>query len=221
MKNKSMSKPENAGKLSLSNTSGSNTSGYSKSISLLKSISIFIILLIAGGIYVSAQDGARLISEKSHIRFFSSTPAEDIEAHNYSATSTLDKTSGNVAFSVPMQGFEFDKRLMQRHFNQDRFLDTQQFPTARLVGKITNINEIDFSNNGKYDAIIEGELTIKGVTNEIKEKGTITVNGSMVTAESVFQVTLADYGIVFTSGRPASNIAGTIEVTVNAEYQPQ
>ncbi|MGF1584066.1 MAG: YceI family protein [Bacteroidales bacterium] len=221
MKNKSMNKPENAGKLSLSNNPGSNTSGHRKSNFLLKSINFLIILLIAGGVYVSAQDGARLVSEKSHIRFFSSTPAEDIEAHNYSATSTLDKTSGNVAFSVPMQGFEFDKRLMQRHFNQDGYLDTQQYPTARLVGKITNLEDIDFSQNGSYDAVIEGELTIKGITNDIKEKGTITVNGSRVTAESVFQVTLADYGIVFTSGRPASNIAGTIEVTVNAEYQPQ
>ena len=110
---------------------------------------------------------------------------------------------------------------MQRHFNQDGYLDTQQYPTARLVGKITNLEDIDFSQNGSYDAVIEGELTIKGVTNDINEKGTVTVNGSRVTAESVFQVILADYGIEFTSGRPASNIAGTIEVTVNAEYQPQ
>ncbi len=122
------------------------------------------------------------------------SPAEDIEAHNYSATSTLDKTSGNVAFSVPMQGFEFDKRLMQRHFNQDSFLDTQQFPTARLVGKITNLEDVDFSQDGSYEAIIEGELTIKGVTNRIREKGNVTVNGAQVTAESVFNVTLVADG---------------------------
>ncbi len=188
---------------------------------LLRSINILVVLIVFSGLYASAQDDARLVSEKSHIRFFSSTPAEDIEAHNYSATSTINTGNGNVAFSVPMQGFEFDKRLMQRHFNQERFLDTQQFPTARLVGTITNLDAIDFSSNGKYDAIIEGELTIKGVTNKISEKGTVTVNGNRVTAESVFDVTLADYGVEFTSGRPASNIAGTIEVTVHAEYQPQ
>ncbi|MFP4366589.1 MAG: YceI family protein [Bacteroidales bacterium] len=187
---------------------------------LLRSINILFILVVFSGVYASAQDDARLVSEKSHIRFFSSTPAEDIEAHNYSATSTINTGNGKVAFSVPMQGFEFDKRLMQRHFNQDKFLDTQQFPTARLVGTITNLDAIDFSSNGKYDTIIEGELTIKGVTNKISEKGTVTVNGSQVTAESVFDVTLADYGIEFTSGRPASNIAGTVEVTVHTEYHP-
>lgn len=188
----------------------------------MKTIKLFLALsFMLSGLYVTAQDKGRLVSEKFHIKFFSSTPAEDIEANNYSATSTINTGNGNVAFSVPMQGFEFDKRLMQRHFNQDRFLDTKQYPTARLVGTITNLDEIDFSSNGSYDAIIEGELTIKGVTNKINEKGTVTVNGGQIIAKSVFDVTLADYGIEFASGRPSSNIAQTVEVTVYTEYQSQ
>lgn len=213
MKSKSLKNLKNHGKFFKKIISEDNSSNL-----LLRSVNILVVLFVFSGLYASAQDDARLVSEKSHIRFFSSTPAEDIEAHNYSATSTINTGNGNVAFSVPMQGFEFDKRLMQRHFNQDKFLDTQQFPTARLVGTITNLDAIDFSSNGKYDAIIEGELTIKGVTNKIRENGTVTVNGNVVTAESVFDVTLADYGIEFTRGRPASNIAGTVEVTVHAEY---
>jgi polyisoprenoid-binding protein YceI len=188
----------------------------------MKTIKLFLLVaFLFYGFNSGAQQGGRLVSEKIHIKFFSTTPAEDIEANNYSATSTLNTSNGSVAFSVPMQGFEFEKRLMQRHFNQERFLDTRQFPTARLTGKIVNLGEIDFSSNGRYDAIIEGELTIKGVTNKIREKGTVTVNGSQVAAESVFNVTLADYGIEFVRGRPASNIAETIEVTVVAEYLPQ
>jgi len=187
----------------------------------MKTIKLFFALsFMLSGLYVTAQDNGRLVSEKSHIKFFSSTPAEDIEAHNYSTTSTINTVNGNVAFSVPMQAFEFEKRLMQRHFNQDGFLDTKEYPTARLVGTITNLDEIDFSSNGSYDAIIEGELTIKGVTNKINEKGTVTVNGGQITAKSVFDVTLADYGIEFASGRPSSNIAKTVEVTVLAEYLP-
>jgi polyisoprenoid-binding protein YceI len=187
----------------------------------MKTIQLFLLIAFLAGLDSVAQQGERLVSEKIHIRFFSTTPAEDIEANNFSATSTLNLSNGSVAFSVPMQGFEFDKRLMQRHFNQERFLDTRQFPTARLTGMIVNLGEIDLSKNGRYDAIIEGELTIKGVTNKIREKGTVTVNGPQVTAKSVFDVTLADYGIEFLSGRPASNIAETIEVTVQAEYLTQ
>ena len=108
---------------------------------------------------------------------------------------------------------------MQKHFNQDNFLDTQTHPKAKLKGNVSNIDEIDFSKDGNYDAIVEGELTIKGVTNKIKEKGTITVSGNKINAKSKFNITLADYGIEFVKGKPASNIAETVEVTVNAEYQ--
>jgi polyisoprenoid-binding protein YceI len=177
-----------------------------------------LMLFLSLGIF--AQSAERYVTDKTHIKFFSTTPAEDIEAHNYSTTGTIS-TDGHLAFSVPMQGFEFEKSLMQKHFNQDKFLDTKQFPTGRLVGRITNIESIDFATPGTYDANIEGELTIKGVTNTIKERGQITVSGEGLKAYSVFNVTLADYGIEFIKGKPASNVAKTVEVTVQAEYVPQ
>jgi polyisoprenoid-binding protein YceI len=176
-----------------------------------------MIMMLA--INVFSQANSRLVSSKSHIKFFSTTPAEDIEANNYSATSTINTGNGNVVFVVPMQGFEFAKSLMQRHFNQGRFLDTRNYPEARLVAKITNIDKIDFSKDGKYDAMIEGDMTIRGVTNKIKEKGTVTVKGGTIEAKSVFNVTLADYGIEFVRGKPSTNIADTVEVTVLAEYK--
>lgn len=181
-----------------------------------------VLLSVVAALFISvagyAQDSEKLVSSKSHIKFFSTTPAEDIEANNTASVSTINKSTGEVVFSVPMQGFEFDKSLMQKHFNQDKFLDTKQFPKAKLKGKITNLNEIDFTKDGTYNADVVGELTIKGKTNPIKETGTVTVKGGKVKTYSQFNVTLADYGIVFKRGKPASNIAETVEVTVNAEY---
>lgn len=178
-------------------------------------------MIMMMAIHVTGQTSSRMVSSKSHIKFFSSTPAEDIEANNYSATSAINTGSGNVVFVVPMQGFEFEKSLMQKHFNQKKFLDTKSYPEARLVAKIINIDKIDFSKDGKYDAMVEGELAIRGVTNKIKEKGTVTVKGGMIEAKSVFNVTLADYGIEFRRGKPSSNIADIVEVTVLAEYQTE
>jgi polyisoprenoid-binding protein YceI len=110
---------------------------------------------------------------------------------------------------------------MQKHFNQEGFLDTKQFPKAKLKGKITNLSEIDFAKDGTYNAIIEGELTIKGKTNPIKEKGTITVKGNVISTASTFSIVLADYGVAFEKGKPSTNIAKTVEITVHAEYKPE
>lgn len=170
---------------------------------------------------LAGQASSRMVSSKSHIKFFSTTPAEDIEANNYSATSTINTGNGNVVFVVPMQGFEFEKSLMQKHFNQKKFLDTKSYPEARLVARITNIDKVDFSKDGSYEAMVEGDMTIRGVTNKIKEKGTVKVNGGTVEVKSVFNLTLADYGIEFAKGKPSSNIAKTVEVTVLAEYTPE
>lgn len=163
----------------------------------------------------------KLVSSKTHIRFFSTTAVEDIEANNYASVSTIDPATGAVVFSVPMQSFEFEKALMQQHFNNDKFLDTKVHPNAKLIGRITNTDQINFSKDGTYNANIEGDLTIKGKTNSIKEKGSITVKGNVITVESKFNITLADYGVTFVKGKPASNIAKVVEVTVIAEYKSE
>ncbi|MBS0011845.1 MAG: YceI family protein [Bacteroidales bacterium] len=183
--------------------------------SILLSITAAFFLSLAG----FGQSGSKLVSTKTQIKFFSSTPAEDIQAFNTAPVSTIDRSTGEVVFSVPMQGFEFEKSLMQKHFNNDNFLDTKAFPEARLKAKITNLGNVDFDTDGSYQANVEGELTIKGKTNPISEKGTLIVAGDEVKLESKFDVTLADYGITFVKGKPASNIARTVEVTVQAEYR--
>lgn len=176
------------------------------------------VLLIA---LVSFTGATKLVSNKTHIKFFSSTPAEDIESNNYKAVSTIDPGSGQIVFSVPMQSFEFEKALMQKHFNNKEFLDTKGHPKAKLTGTITNLDAINFLKDGVYDAEISGELTIKGATKAINEKGTITVKGKVIEANSKLNVILADYGIAFEKGKPSTNIAESVEVTVVAEYQLQ
>jgi len=179
-------------------------------------ITVALTALIAIASY--SQTGEKLVSSKTHIKFFSSTPAEDIEANNYTSVSTINTGTGDVVFSVPMQGFEFEKSTMQKHFNNKDFLNTKAYPKAKLKAIITNLDEIDFSKDGTYIAKIEGELTIKDVAKPLNEKGTITVKGKTVEVQSVFNVTLADFGITFVKGKPSSNIAKTVEVTVHAEY---
>ncbi len=69
-----------------------------------------LMLFVSLGIF--AQSAERYVTDKTHIKFSPPHQAEDIEAHNYSTTGTIS-TNGNFAFSVLMQGFEFEKSLMQ------------------------------------------------------------------------------------------------------------
>lgn len=160
----------------------------------------------------------KLTSKKSHVTFYSHTDVEDIKAKNFKTVSTLEVETGAVVFSVPMQSFEFDIALMQKHFNSPKFLDTKQFPKAKFVGKITNLSSIHFDKDGVYPATIKGDMNIHGETKNVTEKGTITVKGSSVEMKSKFNLTLADYKIAFEKGKPASNIAKTVEIDLDIEY---
>jgi len=182
--------------------------------------SILIILsacFIALSSFTTSDD--KLVNKNGYINFFSHTVAEDISSDNYKVTSTLDRQTGDVAYSVPMQSFEFEKALMQKHFNSDKFLDTRQFPKAKFAGKITNLDEINFSMDGTYKANVDGDLTIKDVTKPISESGTITVKGSKITVDAKMQVTLANYEIAFKEGKPSTNVAKVIDVTIKSEYE--
>ncbi|OIP84911.1 MAG: hypothetical protein AUK44_00870 [Porphyromonadaceae bacterium CG2_30_38_12] len=185
----------------------------------MKKLSIILsIVAIATTLSAATIGQGKTTITKTHIKFYSHTVAEDIEANNYASVATLDIPSGEVIFSVPMQSFEFKIALMQKHFNGKDFLNTKEFPKAKLKGKIVNVSQINFEKDGSYNVTIQGDLTIKGVTKPVTQKGTITIVGGKLTGESKFNITLSDYGVTFVKGKPSSNIAKTVEVTVNLEY---
>ena len=181
----------------------------------MKKSFLTIIALVTISLTAVAQKQA---TTKTHFKFFSTTPAENIEANNYAAVGAIDPSNGDVVFSVPMQSFEFEKALMQEHFNSKKFLDTKTNPKAKLTGKIANLDKVNFKKDGSYTADVQGNLTINGVSNPVKEKATITVKGGEISLTSKFNLTLADYKIAFKSGKPSTNIAKTVEVTVEANY---
>lgn len=186
-----------------------------KKVSIILSVFLFTVVLS------SYTNEARYVSTKSDVKFYSETTLENIESHNYKSVSTINPATGDVVFSIPMQSFEFDNSLRQKHFNSKNFLDTKSFPKAKLKAKITNMDQINFEKDGIYNAIVKGELTIKGKTNTIEEKGAVSVKGGQIKVNSTFNVTLADYGIYFEKGKPSTNIAKTVQVTVVAEYKAE
>lgn len=165
----------------------------------------------------TASAAERWMTQNASISFFSSTPTEDIQAGNNSVVVVLDSKEASLAFSVPMQAFEFEKSLMQKHFNGKNFLNTKKFPQATFKGEIADTGNLDLSKNGEYEVTVSGTMAIMGVEKEVSQKGRISVSGKTVTLHSEFDLTLGDYEIDFKKGKPAKNIAKTVKVTVNAE----
>ena len=181
-----------------------------------------ILSLAVAGVFLLSSAfsivGNKLVSKSGHVNFFSHTVVEDISADNYKLVSTLDTETGKIVFSVPMQSFEFEKSMMQKHFNSKKFLDTKTFPKTKYVGTITNLDDIDFGTDGEYTANVTGELTMHGVTNEITETASITVEDGKITIDVSLSITLADYNIAFVKGKPSTNIAKTIDAKIKAVF---
>ena len=183
----------------------------------MKSLQLLFVLAILSASSLFAQS-TKLVDKNGHINFYSHTEVEDITADNYKVVSTLNMSSGVVVFSAPMQSFEFEKSLMQKHYNSPKFLDTKQFPKAKFKGQIVDFNKVDFTNDGVYPTEVTGELTMHGVTKKITEKGTITINGNSIVVNAKMDLVLNDFEIAFKKGKPSTNIAKFVEVTIISTY---
>lgn len=153
-----------------------------------------------------------LKSSSGTVRFFSSTPAEDIEANNNQLISSINTTTGELDFAALIKGFRFENKLMEKHFNEDKYLHSSQFPKATFKGKITNLSSVNLQKDGTYTANAEGNLTIRGVTKKLSPMATITVTNGRLTLQSKFKIRVAEFGI------PADDVADQIEITVTGKY---
>lgn len=152
------------------------------------------------------------ITRNGYIRFYSEAPLENIEAVNRQVNSALNPSTGEFVFRVLMRSFNFEKALMQEHFNEN-YVESHKYPNASFQGKVVNISEVDFSKPGVYNVVVEGNLTIKDATRQLRETGTLEVKGDEVIGKSVFIIKLADYNITIPAA-VSRNISETIEITV-------
>lgn len=170
----------------------------------------FLVALVIG-ISTHAQ---KFTTEKSSIVFFSDAALEDITATNSKAISIFDATKGEVAFSVPIKEFEFEKALMKEHFNE-KYLESEKFPKATFQGVFEGYT---VSQGGSQPVTAKGKLTIHGVTREVVIPGTLEFSAGKVVAKAKFIVKLEDYKIKIPQ-IVWQNIAEEVEVTIEFSYK--
>lgn len=182
----------------------------------MKKIMLSFALAAMAGFGVNAQ--TKYIARTGQATIYSHTVAEDISATNNTVTGVINSTTGDIAISVPVQSFSFEKALC-------RSISSRQFHGFKTVSK----NQSERKNfklirgyflKGWYvPTTVTGDLTIKGVTKPVTEKAHITVKDGKVAVHCKFIVKdIGSFGVGKPKGKMKNNVADDIEVNYTAAY---
>jgi hypothetical protein len=187
---------------------------YSKKLNnnFMKTLIVLLVSVFTSQI-TTAQ---KYYTKNGHISFFSKSPLENISANNNQVMSVLNTATGDLQFSVLIKGFNFEKSLMQEHFNEN-YMESDKFPKASFKGMIQDFGSVDFSKDGNYPVNVSGELTMHGVNKKVITPANVVIKGGKISGIAKFMVKLADYNISIPK-LVKDNIAETVEITVNCNF---
>jgi hypothetical protein len=177
-----------------------------------------LVALALFGSLVVAHASDKYFTREGKVSFNSDAPLEKIEANNSKASSVLDIATGQMEFSVLMKAFEFEKALMQEHFNEN-YVESTKFPKSIFKGKVDNISDVKFDKDGSYPVKVSGNLTLHGVTKPVTTNGTIEVKNGKIAAVSAFSILLKDYNIEIPK-LVEGKVANEVKIKVNVSYEP-
>jgi len=177
----------------------------------------FLILTICF-VATSAYSQDRYLTRSGNISFYSKAPVEDIEAHSNKVLSIIDIKKGQVAVDILMKSFEFEKKLMQEHFNEN-YMESDKFPKATFKGSYGSNENIATLTDGEYDVVAKGQLSIHGIKKEVEVPVKIIITNKKLSALLEFKVMVEEFGIKIPKV-VVKNIAEEITVTAKFDYEP-
>lgn len=149
----------------------------------------YLILLMMFSSSVFAQ---KYMSKEGYVHFFSEAPMENIEAENNKVAGVIDAATGEFAFKVPIDEFQFEKSLMQEHFNEN-YMESDAYPFSTFTGVIKGFKKLDLHT--KQEVEVSGQMNMHGVTKKIKVLATVWMQEGELHLSSAFVVKLEDYNI--------------------------
>ena len=157
----------------------------SKKVIMKKTVILVVALLIGGTIF-----SQKMITRSGEIKFDATVPGamDEVIGTNKTVSAIFDKTSADLVVLGLVKSFKFKSPLMEEHFNEN-YMDSDKFPKTTFKGKVLNYD----TKAGNYD--VEGDLTIHGVTNKVKTKMALSIDGGKQLVSGTFIVKLADYKI--------------------------
>jgi len=97
---------------------------------------------------------------------------------------------------------------LNAHLKSADFFEVEKFPTSSY-----EITKVSSSSEGDYNTVLDGNLTIKGITKPVQFKANVAVNGAEVSiATEPKDIIREEFGVKFQS--PAANGVIKNEVTL-------
>lgn len=156
----------------------------------------------------------KVIARQGQVSFFSYTSVENIKAENNQVLSIIDIDNSEIAVSMLMSAFVFEKALMREHFNES-YVESDIYPKASFEGKII---DFDPTINGEQTKIVKGRFSMHGVSKELEIKTKIEKIDNRFVLSGTFDATVQDFKIKIPP-LLAGNIAKTISVNFRFEYE--
>lgn len=102
---------------------------------------------------------------------------------------------------------------LNHHLKSNDFFEVEKFPTASF-----EITKVTPSAEGDYNTILDGNLTIKGITKPIQFKANVSVNGGVVSiATEPKDISREEFGVTFQSPVENGVIKDEITLQINVK----
>ena len=180
----------------------------------MKKTILFLFLVAATGSLFAQKK----TTTSATVSFDATTPKDALpKAENKTVIGSIDTKTGEVAFEASVKNFSFSNPKIQEHFNGANWMNSDQFPKFTFTGKIEKIKKVKFTKDGTYNVTVNGNMTIKDITQPVKVSGTITVAGGKIKVLANFTIKLEDYKI---TGQPidAGKVSKEPKISMGAMF---
>ncbi|MDD9934603.1 MAG: YceI family protein [Myxococcales bacterium] len=117
--------------------------------------------------------------------------------------------SGTVQVVMQMATIESDHPKLTKHLLNSDFFEVDKHPTSSFKS-----TAIEKGGEGGASHTVSGDLTLRGVTKNIRFPATITQAGKAVTVKAEFSINRKDFGIAY-AGKPDDLIRDEVLIKLN------
>ena len=181
----------------------------------MKKLTLALSILL--GLQAFNLQAQKYFTRNGNVSFHSRALLEDIDAYNQQGTFVLDVSTKKIQMAVLIKAFQFEKALMQEHFNEN-YMESDQYPKAVFAGMVVSPENIDLTKPGKYTVGIEGQLTIRGTEKSLKTTAEWEVKPGSIRATCQFPVAVEDFRISIPSV-VKDKIAREVEVRIDVNLE--